>query len=88
LELVYLAVDGRTVLSVAMKLGATVQIGAAKALFQLPEGTIHADLFADGQSVLAIVPDERQAQTSLSVSMGWDAELAPWCGVAANGGFR
>jgi Tol biopolymer transport system component len=74
-ELIYLDADRRTLVSVAVSSGPPLQIGAARALCELPAESSYADVSKDGQTILAVVPDEGQVPCSIAVTLNWIAGL-------------
>jgi hypothetical protein len=74
-ELLYLAPDGRFI-SVAIRPGLSLQFGEPKVLFVLKAGQTWQDfdVSADGNRLLAIVPEFEADQAPMNVVVNWPAE--------------
>ena len=75
-ELIFLGGDGVTVMSAAVRIGATFEAAPAKPLFKLPAGTIDAVASPDGSRYLASVTEAGTLRSMAMVVIHWTAEMA------------
>jgi hypothetical protein len=74
-ELIYQALDRRTVMSADITTTPIFQSSPAKALFQLPTGATAAVVTADGKRFLAAAPVNQGGPQKFTVVLNWQAEL-------------
>jgi serine/threonine protein kinase len=69
-EIIYVAKDGDTILSTAIQLGETIDVGETTVLFKLPNG--HGGYTTiDGERFLACVPSQESVTPNLTVVTNW-----------------
>ena len=73
-ELYYLAPDG-TMMAVDVTYSHSLELAAARSLFQTPRGTTGWDVAADGKRFLLAAPAQQSAQTPFTVVLNWQAGL-------------
>ena len=75
-ELIFLGGDGVTVMSAAVRVGATFEAAPPKPLFKLPAGTIDGVASPDGSRYLASVTEAGTLRSMALVVINWTAEMA------------
>jgi Tol biopolymer transport system component len=74
-ELIFLGGDGVTVMSAAIRSGATLEIAPPKPLFKLPAGTVDGIASPDGSRYLASVTEAGTLRSMALVVLNWTAEV-------------
>ncbi len=74
-ELLYFAADGRTMLSVEVRPGETLEFGTPRPLFRLPPGTAEMCAAPGLDRFLLAVPREGQSNHAATVLLNWTALL-------------
>jgi len=76
-ELFYIGLDNRLMAAEVSIKGAEAEIGAVRPLFgPMPSGNLYQyDVSADGQRILAVMPDEQAASEPLTLVQNWTAAL-------------
>lgn len=75
-ELIFVSGDGVTVMSAAVRSGATLEIAPPRPLFKLPAGTVDGIASPDGSRYLASVTEAGTLRSMAVVVLNWTAELA------------
>jgi hypothetical protein len=73
-ELYYLAPDG-SMMAVDVTYSRSLELAAARSLFQTARGTTGWDVAPDGQRFLLAAPAQQSAQTPFTVVLNWQAGL-------------
>jgi dipeptidyl aminopeptidase/acylaminoacyl peptidase len=74
-ELYYVAGDGRTLMTVPVETGGEFRAGTPKPMFRFARETASADITADGQTVVAVVPANQESRSVLNLVFNWTQEI-------------
>jgi Tol biopolymer transport system component len=74
-ELYYVGGDGRTLMAVPVESGDDFRAGSPRPMFRFARETLSADITADGQRLVSIVPAEENTRSILNLVMNWAQEL-------------
>jgi hypothetical protein len=68
-------VAGTKIYAVDVSASVAFQAGAPKLLAELPEGTVHDDITADGSRILIVAAEKQNASAPFAVVLNWQAGL-------------
>ncbi|HEX4824450.1 MAG TPA: protein kinase [Candidatus Polarisedimenticolaceae bacterium] len=74
-ELMFLGIDGRTVMAADVSIGATFHAGAPHELFKLRPDWTGWDFTPDGERVLVVAPAGPPQAPAIAIDLNWSAEL-------------